>query len=94
MIVLDNAPVHKKMVREHGDKWQERGLYVGFLPPYSPHLNIVETLWKHLKYFWLKATDYANKETLHAATKRILGEVGKSRYISFQPFQMPKISLN
>lgn len=93
VIVLDNASVHKKMVREHGAKWEGRGLYVGFLPPYSPHLNIVETLWKKLKYEWLRAKDYADKATLHEATKRLLGEVGKSLSIAFKPFDMPRISL-
>lgn len=93
VIVLDNAAVHKKMAREHGAKWEERGLYIGFLPPYSPHLNIVETLWKKLKYEWLRAEDYANKATLQEATKRLLGGVGKSLRIAFKPFNMPDITL-
>ncbi len=33
VVVLDNASVHKKMVRGHGAGWEERGLYIGFLPP-------------------------------------------------------------
>ena len=49
-------------------------------------------LWKRLKSSWLKACDYANKETLHEATKRLWGEVGKSLHIAFKPFQMPQIS--
>ena len=93
VIVLDNAPVHKKMVREHGEKWEEQGLYVGFLPPYSPHLNIVETLWKQLKYSWLQAKDYKHKETLHAAVNAILQEVGTTYRINFSPFKMPNIGL-
>ena len=93
VVVLDNAPVHKKMVREHGDRWEEQGLYVGFLPPYSPHLNIVETLWKRLKYSWLKAKDYGNKETLHTAVNAILQAVGTTYCIDFSPFKMPDISL-
>lgn len=60
LIVLDNAPVHKKMVNDYGECWEERGLFVGFLPPYSPHLNIVEILWKKLKYEWLDVRDYAS----------------------------------
>ena len=93
VVVLDNAPVHKKMAREHGEKWEERGLYIGFLPPYSPHLNLVETLWKRLKYLWLKACDYANKATLHAAVNAILRGVGSEYRIDFSPFKMPQIGL-
>jgi transposase len=67
VVVLDNASVHKKAVEERWAVWQERGLFVFFLPPYSPHLNIAETLWRKLKYEWLRPEDYADKETLHLA---------------------------
>ena len=70
VVVLDNASVHKKSVHKKAVKerravWQERGLFVFFLPPYSPHLNIAEILWRKLKYEWLRPEDYADKETLH-----------------------------
>lgn len=58
VMVLDNAPVHAKAVREHEAAWEERGLFVWFLPTYSPHLNIAEILWKKLKYEWLQVADY------------------------------------
>jgi len=61
--------------------------------PYSPHLNIVETLWKRLKYSWIRAKDYANKETLHAAVSAILRAVGTDYRIAFSPFKMPEIGL-
>lgn len=60
---------------------------------YSPHLNIVETLWKKLKYEWLRAKDYANKETLHGAVNAILRSVGTTYRIAFSPFQMPEAGL-
>ena len=63
VIVLDNAPVHKKAVKDWGAIWQERGLFVWFLPSYSPHLNLAETLWKRLKYEWLRPADYADAGT-------------------------------
>lgn len=40
VVVLDNARVHTKAVKERFAVWQERGLFVWFLPTYSPHLNI------------------------------------------------------
>lgn len=93
LIVLDNAPVHKKMVKDYGERWEERGLFVGFLPPYSPHLNIVEILWKKLKYEWLQAKDYSSKETLHETVRQVLAGVGEAFTIAFQPFNMPNIGL-
>jgi len=65
VVVLDNASVHVKAVKERAAVWQELGLFVFFLPPYCPHLNIAEILWRKLKYEWLLPEDYADKETLH-----------------------------
>ena len=49
-IVLDNAKVHRsKLMKEMRKIWEKRGLFLFFLPPYSPHLNIAETLWRMLK---------------------------------------------
>ena len=43
-IVLDNARIHRsKHMMEMRRIWEKRGLYLFFLPPYSPHLNIAET---------------------------------------------------
>ncbi len=87
VVVLDNASVHKKAVKERGAVWQERGLFVFFLPPYCPHLNIAEILWRRLKYEWLCPEDYADKETLHLAVWQALAAVGRSLKIQFQPFR-------
>jgi transposase len=35
-----------------------------YLPPYSPHLNLAEVLWRKLKYEWLRPEDYFQAETL------------------------------
>lgn len=56
VVVLDNARVHTAAkVKERLQYWQKRGLYLFYLPPYSPHLNIAERLWKELKSRWIKA---------------------------------------
>jgi hypothetical protein len=60
VVVLDNARVHTKAVKDRSWVWQERGLFVWFLPTYSPHLNIAEVLWRKLKYEWLRAEDYTD----------------------------------
>ena len=83
VIVRDNASAHKKAVKERGAMWQERGLFVWFLPPYCPHLNIAEILWKKLKYEWLCPADYADKDTLHFAVWKALKAVGTALHINF-----------
>ena len=96
VIIFDNASVHLKAAKEYAEAWSEKGLFVWFLPTYSPHLNIAEILWKKLKYEWLQATDYADKETLHTAhctlhtaVRSRLDEVGKSLKIAFKAFRNP-----
>ena len=72
-IVLDNASVHTGgLMKESIDKWKARGLYIFYLPPYSPHLNIAETLWRILKTKWIKPCHYIDTDTLFNATNEIL----------------------
>jgi transposase len=72
-IVLDNAPIHKSHeFLEAIKRWKEHDLYIFFLPTYSPHLNIIETLWRKMKYEWLKPADYLNCDTLANAVRNII----------------------
>ena len=63
--------------------WEKRGLFLFFLQPYSPHLNIAETLWKILKGKWLRPVNYFSTETLHYATNRALAAIGTELNINF-----------
>ena len=41
--------VHKSsLARQQHQRWQQQGLYVFFLPPYSPQMNRIEDEWLHL----------------------------------------------
>lgn len=83
-VVLDNASIHRgKLFKELRPIWEKRGLYLFFLPPYSPHLNIAETLWRILKGKWLRPADYVSTESLLYATNRALAAVGSELYINF-----------
>ncbi len=89
IVVLDNARIHHgKQMRERIEGWQSRGLYIFYLPNYSPHLNIAETVWRKLKYEWLSAEDYTSKEHLQYAVKQALLAFGKSLRIKFSNFKM------
>jgi transposase len=47
VIVIDNFASHRsRLVR---DKARELGLYLVYLPPYSPDLNPIEFIWKSIK---------------------------------------------
>jgi len=47
IVVIDNFASHRsRLVR---DKARELGLYLVYLPPYSPDLNPIEFIWKSIK---------------------------------------------
>ena len=88
IVVLDNARIHTgKKMRERIQIRQRRGLFVFYLPTYSPHLNIAETVWRKLKYEWLSAADYESKEHLQYAVRQALSAFGRSLKIRFSNFR-------
>ena len=88
VVVLDNARIHhSKQMRERIAAWQRRGLFIFYLPTYSPHLNISETLWRKLKYEWLAPEDYTCREQLKYSVKQALSAFGKSLRIKFAEFK-------
>lgn len=83
-IVIDNASVHTGgLMKESIDKWRARGLYIFYLPPYSPHLNIAETLWRILKTKWIKPCHYIDTNTLFNATNEILSSIGDRYSVNY-----------
>lgn len=88
-VILDNASVHKaKIIRERIPYWQKRGLFIFYLPPYSPHLNIAETIWRKLKKEWLDPEDYFDKDSLFYATNRCLANLGTNLTINYGQFNI------
>lgn len=88
-VVLDNARVHKaKIIQERIPYWQRRGLYIFFLPPYSPHLNIAETIWRKLKKEWLNPEDYLYKDKLFYSVNRCMASLGTTLNINFSHFNI------
>jgi transposase len=86
-LVLDNASIHKsKAFKQCLATWEKRGLFIFFLPPYSPQLNIAETVWRKLKSEWLTPEDYLQKDHLIYAVNRCMANIGRYLNINFSPF--------
>lgn len=84
VLVLDNATVHRsKLVQAKRREWKRQGLRLLFLPPYCPHLNLIETLWRQTKYRWLGCEAYRTFETLCRSVTDILAQVGTKYRLSF-----------
>jgi hypothetical protein len=81
-VVLDNAGIHRaKAVQERREHWRAKGLELEYLPPYSPELNLIEILWKQLKYFWLPFIQM-DHEQLEERLHSILNNAGTKLDIS------------
>nr|WP_302050604.1 transposase [Methylobacter tundripaludum] len=63
--------------------WQQRGVYLHFLPPYSPELNLIEILWRKVKYEWLPLDAYQSYGHLKKWVLEILSDIGKKFQITF-----------
>ncbi|MFI3286724.1 MAG: transposase, partial [Rikenellaceae bacterium] len=84
VVVIDNAPIHRsKKFMAKVEQWRELDLWIYFLPPYSPELNIIEILWRFMKYQWLPFDAYLNFMRLKARVAEVLDCVGSKYRINF-----------
>jgi transposase len=84
-VLIDNAPIHRsKAFIRHIPKWIKRGLIIKYLPVYSPELNLIEILWRFIKYYWLPFSAYGSFQQLCAAVEEILQQFGTKYTIDFQ----------
>jgi transposase len=48
---MDQATIHTSdKIMEKIEEWKEKNLEIFWLPAYSPKLNLIEILWKFIKY--------------------------------------------
>jgi transposase len=90
VVVMDNAPWHTSVLMTAKIiEWKSRGLEIFFLPPYCPHLNIIEVLWRKMKHEWLRPQDFNEKLALHDRIDAILDNYGDDLFdIEFDLDQM------
>ena len=86
VLVLDNARIHHaKIFQACIEAWEQQGLYIFYLPTYSPHLNKIERLWREAKYRWIPPSAYATLATLRQAINIIQTRFGTDYRINFTP---------
>jgi transposase len=84
-VFLDNASIHKSQAFiRHIPQWVKRGLIIKYLPPYSPELNLIEILWRCMKYHWLPFSAYMSFQCLRQAIEDILVRFGTEYTIAFE----------
>lgn len=84
IVVMDNNPTHRsKKFQERIPQWKQQGLFIVYLPPYSPELNLIEILWRFIKYKWLPWSAYLNENSLVNELVNILENIGTQYRITF-----------
>lgn len=83
-VILDNASIHhSKAVKLRMSDWMRQGVFLHFLPTYSPELNLIEILWRKIKYEWLSMSAYKNYPSLKESVLEILHGFGIKNKITF-----------
>jgi putative transposase len=68
VVVLDNASIHKnKVVKAALPELWRAGLYLYYLPPYSPDLNRIERLFRVIKHQGMPQRTYRTYDELEQA---------------------------
>lgn len=84
LVVIDGASIHtSEAFQTNLEIWEARGLSVYLLPGYSPELNLIEILWRMIKYHWLPLNAYESYKHLMRALIKVLKEVGSKYQINF-----------
>ena len=78
IMVVDGASSHKSKVLKI-----PANLHLLFLPPYSPELNLIEILWKRIKYQWLPFDAYNSFSNLKENLVNVLDSFGKNTTLNF-----------
>lgn len=87
VILVDNARIHtSEEFKAKHKEWRGKGVWIFYLPTYSPHLNRIETLWRKIRYEWLLPADFASWGALKTKLEVILGNFGNEYAINFSDF--------
>ncbi len=85
VVIIDNAPTHtSKKFLSKIKELEKKGLFIKYLPTYSPQLNIIEILWRFIKYEWLPFSTYSSFKQLLIEVENILIQIGFEDKVFFQ----------
>ena len=65
------------------EQWKLLDLWIYFLPTYSPELNLIEILWRFIKYQWMPFDAYNNFQNLKERLNQTLKSIGSKCIIKF-----------
>ncbi len=74
VVVLDNASLHvSKVVKAERPALAKLGIYLYYLPPYSPKLNAIEAVFRQVKYQEIPRRSHTSKAELRVSVEQGFG---------------------
>lgn len=84
LVVMDGASIHiSAAFQAKLPEWEAQGLYVYLLPAYSPELNLIEIVWRMMKYHWLPLWAYKSFDHLLRGVIEVLKGIGSKYQVNF-----------
>jgi len=84
VLLMDQASIHTSdKMMEKIEEWEKKNLEIFWLPAYSPKLNLIEILWRFIKYEWVEVSAYDNHRSLRNYLKKVLDNFGTEYVINF-----------
>jgi transposase len=89
VVVLDNAGIHtSKLVKAQRKALSQAGIYLYFLPPYSPELNAVEPVFKQIKHHDIPIRSHTSKTELRMSVEA--GFATRAQYLKQKSNKAPR----
>ena len=84
VVIMAQASIHtSEAIIEKLEEWKQKKLEIFWLPTYSPKLNLIEILWKFIKYEWIEIDAYNSWKNLINYLKKVLDQLGSKYLINF-----------
>lgn len=84
IVLVDNAPTHTSgKFDQKSIEWCNKGLVVIPISKYSPELNIIEIVWRKIKYEWMPFSAYQSFSKLKESLFDILSKIGIEYEVKF-----------
>jgi putative transposase len=78
VVVLDNASIHTSKVIRNARRWlTASGIYLYFLPPYSPDLNRIEPVFRQVKHQEMPQRSFTTRSALREAVDKGFANYGR-----------------
>ena len=81
---MDKASIHtSQIIQERLEEWKNQQVEIFQLPPYNPQLNLIEILWRFMKYEWIELNAYESWDSLVSYVEKVLRDFGSNYVIDF-----------